>query len=164
MNGTILKKADLSGATLFEANMSKANLQYIDLSKASLNYANLSGASLNFAKLEEANLNEANLQKANLFGANLSNAEMMFANLSKAILENTILTGVKNFGWKIVDWKLNNVFCEYVYNDIAGKKRMPMDRNFLENEFEKVFSQKQKIIEVYQTKTSKKSKIKGNNF
>jgi hypothetical protein len=109
--GAILSNVDLSHSNLKNTNFSHAkldsakiyrvsaeccdfsyaNLSYADLSFSNLSYANLMSANLYNSKLISTNMKCANLNSANLRDANLYNS-----NLNRALLINSITSGIKH--------------------------------------------------------------------
>jgi uncharacterized protein YjbI with pentapeptide repeats len=152
LQGADLSGANLSGTSLcfvdfLTADLSGTNLCGANLCKANLFIANLCGADLSGANLSGANLREANLSGANLSGANLSGANLTRANLSKiralgAYFEETILTGACVEDWSIdSETNLDNIIGDYVYLKANYRERQPMNEEFVQGQFAKLFSQ-----------------------
>jgi uncharacterized protein YjbI with pentapeptide repeats len=103
--GASLVRSSLAGASLLGADFSyadlhRADLEAVDATAATFMNAILSRTGLVRSRLRRANLSEANLTKANLFeadltGVNLSRALVSQANLRGAILEDSVLTGLR---------------------------------------------------------------------
>ena len=98
LGGSILKRANLSGADLSKAQLSATNLSQVNLSGANLEGAYLYSTFLRQADLMGANLANANLigailRQANLSGANLASSDLSAASLWQATLRETTLAG-----------------------------------------------------------------------
>ncbi len=139
LRGADLSWADLSGADLRGADLSKAKLIKADLSGADLSGADLCGADLSGADLSGADLSKANLNGANLSGADLSETDLSYVDFRNAVLSKSKLTGTVLLGIANNGWKIDEVSCDYIYQDFERKKRYPQNRNFLPNEFERSY-------------------------
>ncbi|KOP26831.1 hypothetical protein AMR41_08390 [Hapalosiphon sp. MRB220] len=155
----IFYKANLWQTNLSEAILIKAELTHANLIQANLIRANLTKAELIDVKLIRANLEEGNLEEADMRGTdlrwvNLSKADLSNANLTHAQVMSANLTSAKLTGACIQDWNisnetiLQNVICEFVYLRSKQRERIPINRNFLEGEFTKLFQKTSNIIEL----------------
>ena len=95
---TLLKEANLSGASLDGARLLMADLSGANLSGATLRRAALSDAKLQRANLRYAKLDKANLESADLRGADLEFAELPLANLTGAKAQSAHLGYAKLVG------------------------------------------------------------------
>jgi hypothetical protein len=166
---TDIRSANLAGADLRWANfcnsfLQDANLQDIDASYAKLDGSNLlnanlcqakfyashlSGALLAGADLSRADFTRAELRKAELIQAKLLGTNFTEANLSEAgltgvqawatVFERVKLTGACIEDWHLVKANLNDISCDYVYLENQKQRRFPINRNFSEGEFTKLF-------------------------
>ncbi len=103
-----LQGANLSGAKLQGANLSGAKLQGADLSIANLQGVDLEGADLKSAKLGNANLQGADLFKVNLEGADLRGANLQGTSLLKVNLEGADLRDANLKGAGCTNTKLGS--------------------------------------------------------
>ncbi|MBL1173609.1 pentapeptide repeat-containing protein [Pantanalinema sp. GBBB05] len=162
-SNTVFDRTLFLGARLHGANFSGATLNNVKmpgayLNGAKFNNANLAGIDLSGADLSNVDLSSADLSDANLSDANLSNANFHKAILSRACLTrvkaiNTDFSGVELTGACIEDWivnksNLNNVFCQFVYLKCHKEERRPLDRNFEESEFTRLYQVAQDTIEL----------------
>ena len=118
LNGTILVRANLSGADLGggnmeavdlrDANLAEANLWGANLENANLDKANLSRAVIVKANLENARLRRATLTTANLWDSHLRGAILRHANLVEANLTSTDLSGADLGGANLEGATLRN--------------------------------------------------------
>lgn len=88
---SLLREADLSGASLDDADLREANLRNADLSGVSLDDADLRAADLAGADLPGASLDGADLREADLTVADLQEAELVTADLREASLSSVTL-------------------------------------------------------------------------
>ena len=95
IQGIILDKQNISGASLRAANMMGASLSQTNLFEADLSYANLSSALLREAKLENATLKGTSLRGAIFIDANLRNADLSYADLTGADLTGANLANTR---------------------------------------------------------------------
>jgi hypothetical protein len=99
LQGTYLRKANLTEFVLKAANLKAAHFEEADLSDAHLEGATLEGAHLEGAILADTHLKEeADLRGAHLEGANLEYAYLERADLSDAHLEGANL-GLAHLEW-----------------------------------------------------------------
>ncbi|MDI6450521.1 pentapeptide repeat-containing protein [Anaerobaca lacustris] len=180
LSGTSIAQLPLGGIDLRSANLSKAYAARQILNRTDLTGANLSGADLSESivlrgQLSRANLMGANLQRALLLGADLTavdlrSTQLFSANFGHAILRNSrlddadmrqslfagadlsgaVLTGAKLYGTARDDWIIDGVECRYVFWDIEGKIRCPVDRDFAPGEFEQIYKSLPIIEYVFQ--------------
>lgn len=95
-----LAVASMVGADFSYADLRRANLEAVDATAAAFTNADLTKARLVRSRMQRADMSEADLTRANLFesdltGANLSRALASQTNLHGAILEDSILTGLR---------------------------------------------------------------------
>jgi uncharacterized protein YjbI with pentapeptide repeats len=155
-----LNRVNLRDANLHDANLNNANLSHADFLNANLNRANLNNANLYRAGLSEADLSEAKLNGTNLTHAYLSGADLSYAmcekanfsgaNLKRACLINAnlngaVLTGARLWETQRAGWSIKGVICESVYFEKDGKSLTA----FLPREFEKLYSDKTKVVLFY---------------
>ncbi len=145
LSGAKFKKAKLIKANLVGAVLSDIDFFNADLTEANLARANLTRANLHLTNLKEANLNRANLLRAtligaNLTGANIEDADMTATTLLSADLSNAKLRGAKLWGAARNGWKIEGVQCAHIYDDPDGKNKVPKARNFVDGEFEKLYT------------------------
>ena len=149
-----LWQANLSGAILIKAELTHANLIQANLVRANLTRAELIDVKLSRANLEEGNLEEADMRGTDLRWANLYKADLSNANLTHAQVMSANITLVKLTGACIQDWNISNetilqdVICEFVYLRSKQRDRIPINRNFIEGEFTKLFQKTSNIIEL----------------
>lgn len=158
--GANLVGADLTGANLMEADLSEVNLvgaemKDVNLTNASLSRANVSGASLKDATLVGADTRDAHLVGANLQGANLRTANMAGANLRDSMLSSAVLaradlraanlSGVCFDDAVLSGWTIKGVTCTHLITVQKGQKDM---RKFEPGQFEKEFSEREKVSEM----------------
>lgn len=169
LEATNLTSANLYQAIFYKANLCKANLSKATLNRAELTHArliqaNLEQASLNEAELIDTKLTRANLEEASIRAGDLRGADLRWANFSKADLSNASLMHVQamstNLSWArltgacLQDWNissetiLDGVICEFVYLRNNNRERFPVERNFLKEEFCKLFQKVSSVIEL----------------
>ena len=162
LNETNFSKADLNNASLGETSfngtnfigvkLSNANhLDYSDLNKASFSGADFSHADLNnfdlrYADLSDvdfryADLSDADLTGSDLTGSDLTDSDLSEAKLIKADLSNSNITGVNLYGSARDNWIIDNIECDYFFNDPEKQKRLPSEGNFKKGEFEELYKQ-----------------------
>jgi len=141
-----LLRADFSGADLSGADLSGANLTDVKMFNSILNNSNFNGANLRNVNLNNSILCNVNLYKANLWQTDLSGTNLRDANLELSILVKTNLTnanitGVNLYATAREEWIINNIRCDYFYNDSNRKTRIPNARDFKKGEFEERYEQ-----------------------
>ena len=141
LSGAILSRTDLNNMNLREVNFSSANLREVNLTGVNLQGQNLSGTDLSGADLSGADLSEANLSWAILCGADLRTARLLAARFDRATLTDICLWETQRTGWSIKE-----VICEAIYWDEARKERTL----YSQGEFERLFSEKIKIVLYYE--------------
>lgn len=166
LRGANLEKANLWGATINNANLlgawlDHANLCYVNLAGAKLFLAQMCEADLSGAILEDTELIRTQLRKANLQGTHLLRARMDNANLIDAnmgdsivhlaslidaVLDGANLTGAYLWETKRSGWSIKDIICEYAYFDRDGIEKT----DFKPGEFEKLYSDKTKIVLHYE--------------
>jgi len=124
--GAIFEHTDFCNSFLVDANFIRTNLSGIDFSGADLTRAQLYGTDLSQAELFKTNLFEADLCRSTLIQSNLSNSNITATNFYGSARDN---------------WIIEDVECDYFYNDPEGKIRIPKKRNFKKGEFEKRYKQ-----------------------
>ncbi|TES90080.1 MAG: pentapeptide repeat-containing protein [Desulfobacteraceae bacterium] len=129
LSGAVLSFAHLANADLSGANLSGANLMHTELICARLANADLSGAFLWHANLVEADLS----------GADLSGADLRNANLVMTTLTEGNITGAYLYGTARDDWTIGDIKCDYIFWDLDQKNRVPKERDFESEEFEKLY-------------------------
>ncbi len=134
---TDLSRTDLRAADLGHTYLCKTNLSGADLRNADLGCANLREKDLSGMDLRGADLSGANLKKANLKRTNLKGAKLIGANLSSVDFREANISGTNLCEAKRNNWNISGIKCDYVYFDLKYKKRIPTDRDFNPNEFEK---------------------------
>ena len=168
--GTHLHNVNLAGAQLSNSNLSRANLIGANLTEAWLEVVGFSEANLTDADLRRARLMSADFFGTILRGANVAGANLIHANLSKAKLERANLrcadlryclivgadltcanlTGSRLYGAAKDDWIIKDIECKYVFLDVAGKNRLPQERDFAPGEFEQLYRTLPTIEYVFQ--------------
>jgi len=141
-----LRRVNFKGADLRDSDLREADLRGANLIKAKLNEANLIGADLREADLRGSNLIKAKLIETNLIETNLSGTNLSYSNLREANLINTnftnsTITGVNLYGNAKDNWIIDGIKCDYFYNDLKGKNRLPKEGNFKEGAFEELYKQ-----------------------
>ncbi|KPA12704.1 low-complexity protein [Candidatus Magnetomorum sp. HK-1] len=124
--GAIFNLTNFRNSFLVEADFMRTDLSGIDLSGADLTRTQLYGADLSQAELFKTNLFEAHLCRSTLIQSNLSNSNITATNFYGSARDN---------------WIIEDVECDYFYNDPEGKIRIPKKRNFKKGEFEKRYKQ-----------------------
>ena len=158
--GANLVGADLTGANLIEADLSEANLVGAEMRNANLMNANLSGANVSGATLRDATLVGAdakdahvvgadlqgtNLRTANMAGANLRDSTLRSAVLARTDLHGANLSGVCLDDAVLSGWTIKGVTCTHLITVNNGQKDM---RKFETGEFEKEFSERERVSEM----------------
>ena len=163
LSRAILKEANLRGANLNGANLHRANVSGTDLGGAQLADVNFNRADLTKANLfwaivwratfRQADLKQANLGKADLSGADFSDADLNGADLRRAWLEksnfkNANITASNLYATAREGWKTDGIKCQYIYWDEAGKVRTPQGRDFQEDEFAKIYTWFDSVVDL----------------
>jgi uncharacterized protein YjbI with pentapeptide repeats len=160
--GTDFAKAILTGSIFDEACLKNTRFTRADLNGVSwkqatyLHLASFGGTILNDRDIRELlthgngqglSLRGKKLSGANLSGSNLKNIDLREAELIRTNLSQADITGAKLYGISREDWIINDIQCDYVFWDEAGKKRTPSERPFRNaegdrrGEFEELYEQ-----------------------
>jgi uncharacterized protein YjbI with pentapeptide repeats len=139
LRGAKLSEADLINTCLYDANLIEADLSKALLSNADLRGADLSKAHLNDAKLINADLSYAMCEKANFSGTDFERACLFNANLDGAILTGALLWQTQR-----ANWSIKGVICDSAYLDEED-----ILTTFAPGEFERLYSDKTKIVLLY---------------
>ena len=86
-------------------------------------------------------LERKNLQGAYLVKFDLRNTDLRGTDLRQADLSRADITGAKLYNSARENWIIDDIRCEHVYWDEAGKQRTPPDRDFRPGEFEELYKQ-----------------------
>jgi hypothetical protein len=137
-----LGEANLRGADLGRAYLADTDLRGAKLGRANLRRVKLGKADLVEANLRGANLVEANLRGADLGEANLGEANFQLANLIDSYLDRADLTDAKLWETQRGGWSIKGLVCRRAFWDRDGKE----PTEYSEDEFERLFAEKPKII------------------
>ena len=138
--GADFSGVDFTEAILYETNLEKANFKKANLFCVDLGNANLSDADCREANISETNLIGATLRKTDMSRVNFYHSLLMAAHLYKVKLNGAIF-----FKTRIINCKLSDLECTYVYIDKDGKNRFPPKRDFLKGELEDVLKDHEEI-------------------
>lgn len=136
LSGANLMRAKLLAAELSSSNLREANLREAELTDTFLIDADLNGADLTDALVICSSFKLASLQNAILINADLTESSFVGANLC-----NADISGAKIDNINMSKWIIKGIKCNHVFID---NKRV----DFVEGEFEKRFTQIEKIIDV----------------
>jgi len=160
LNDALIKEVDLQGINFCNAdlretnfaqsNLSQSNLAGADLSSSILTQTVLNGADLSGANLSRANLKEALLSQAKLWRtffnhAHLKKTDLSFAQIEYTDFRNADLTGANFTGANVIRvintyWNITDAKCDYLFiGRFPCKNRLPADRNYNADEFQKTY-------------------------
>jgi len=134
----ILNYSDISGGNFKEADLSEANLHASRCEKATFTGANLHIVNLARAQAEGAYFLRANLAGGDLQDADFGSAYFVYSTLSSADFGGSNLTGAVTHGWNVSDCGFGRVTCDYLYTNLHVRDRIPKDRDFEPEEFERL--------------------------
>lgn len=157
---SLLSSATLSGSSLIGTSLSSSKVDHCDFCDCVAMNANL-----NRTQCQEANFSRvngvstkffnSNLYKAVFDNADFSSADFSNANLDRASFYSTVLSAASFINskvrggvfsrsnlWEIQkdSWDISGAVCTHVFIDPDNAERYPVDRDFREGEFERIFA------------------------
>lgn len=145
LTGSSFRHSTLSGASLERSKINWVDFHLCVLHKAKLKNSKIRNCDFTRANLVKTDFESSALigsifHRANMAFSNLRNVNFSHSNLSEANLSNADITGAILSNVSTVGWDISNIKCEYIYFEENRENRVPLNRNFTENEFEELYS------------------------